>query len=294
VDTVVYVDVLLLLNYVVTVLLLEASARLLGCSPRRIRLVFASLLGAFSSLVIFLPQGGFFSTILTKAAISAAIVLVSFAGRGIAFTLKAWGMFFAVSFFFAGVMLGIWMIFSPGGMLYHNGVVYYHLNPMTLLACTVAAYILLSLFRRFSRGSRVPGMCCDATLFLGEKKVTLKALIDSGNSLYEPFSGTPVIVANLESVRPILPGPLFRALEKGDWEEAAKKAGTRVRLIPYKAVGGEGALPSIRLDCLETERDGAKRRVERVYLAVSGRDIGTEGCEVILSPDLAGRPVRVE
>ncbi len=285
-QTAVYVDVLLVLNYVVTVLLLLCTGALLGVKIKRRRMVAASLLGALGSLTIFLPFLGFWPMLGTRLSLSGAMMLVALPWRGFLSLFKSWFIFFAVNFFFAGVMLAVWMVFAPSGMLYYNGVVYFGVNPLTLLLCTAAAYLLLSLAGRLSSGGRLRTLRCRAVLKLGGRSCAMEALLDTGNSLSEPFSGLPVIVCRLEAVRLLLGFELHGALARGSLEEAARLAGNRVRMVPYAGLGYEGALPALRGDELIVNRDGQLYKSELFYVALTDQVL-RDDCDALLHPDLA-------
>lgn len=233
----------------------------------------------------------FFPMLFARILLSALIVLATLPRRGVLFFLKGWFVFFAVNFFFAGGMLGIWMLFAPRGMLYYNGVVYFHLNPLTLLLSTMAAYLLLSLISRLSRGSRLSGSKCRAVLWLEGKSCTLEGFLDTGNGLYEPFSGIPVVVCQREAVRPLLGEELYLALKRGELSAVASQS-KAIRLIPYAGVGKGGALPAVRLDELVTWREGEAYHTERVYMAITGEKLG-DGWDAILHPDLIGTKITV-
>ena len=293
-ETTLYADVLLVINYVVTALLLTGTAKLLGVQIPRRKVVGAALLGAVGSLAIFLPFMSFFAMLGYRVFLSAAIVMVALPWEGWGRFLRGWLTFFAVSFFFAGVMLGVWLLFSPGGMIYFNGVVYFNINPITLLVSTAAAYLLLGLIGRISRGGRLAGTKCKVNIKLGGKSCSLGALIDTGNSLYEPFSGLPVIVCPLAEVAAILPPGLVRAIRAGDLAEAARQAGLRIRLVPYAVLGGKGTLPALRVDELIIRKEGQLYKAELCYMAISADRLGEGGGQAILNPDLIGRKLKME
>ena len=289
-QTPVYVDVLLVLNYAVTALLVICTAGLMGIKIKRREIVTAALLGSLGSLTIFLPFMGFFTLLITRILLSGLIVLAALSFRGVGQFFKGWFIFFAVNFFFAGVMLGIWMLFAPNGMLYYNGVVYFNVKPVTLLLSTVAAYLLLRLGGRLSRGGRLSGNRCRATIKLRGNTCALQALIDTGNSLYEPFSGIPVIVCRLEALKHLLTPSLYQALKKGDLEAAAEVPGVKIRMVPYAGLGSFGALPAIQIDELIIQRGKDLFKAELVYMALSGERFG-EGYDAILNPDLIRVPL---
>ena len=292
--TVVYVDVLLVLNYITTVLLLSCTAKLLGMQIKRRRIVGAALLGAVGSLAIILPFAGFFSMFAYRIFLSGLIVLAALPWESAVQLLKGWGMFFLVNFFFAGAMLGVWILFSPRGMIYLGGVIYFSINPMTLLIGATAAYILLGFAYRLSRGGRLTGTKCRVTVKLGGGSCSLNALIDTGNSLYEPFSGAPVIVCPLREVSVLLDSALVLAIKAGDWQKTAMKAGARIRVVPYSAMGGKGTLPALRVDELIIQRDGQLYKSGMCYMAISAQKIGEGGGQAILNPDLIATKLNME
>lgn len=287
-ETKVYVDVLLVLNYVINMLLILCMAKLTGRKPKRRRIVAAALLGSAGSLTIFLPFFGFAVSILWKLLLSMIIVLTAFSYVSFRLYCKQLFVFFAVSFFFAGVMLAVWMAFAPRGMLYYNGVVYFNISSITLLLTTTIAYGLLSIFQRFTRGGRLQTAVYQADITLGGRTVTVQGLVDTGNSLYEPFSDIPVMVCGLADVATLLPQGLAEAILSGRHLSGELPGGLPLRLVPYDNVGGGGAIPAFRPDLLRLVGPGGEFRVETVYIAMTMQKIGGEGYNAILNPDLIG------
>ncbi len=84
------------------------------------------------------------------------------------------------------------------------------------------------------------------------KTVTLRALRDTGNGLYDPVSGRAVAVAELGAIRPLLGGFECTGNDAAALcETLCKLSGLegRVTLVPYSALGtGHGLLAAIRPD----------------------------------------------
>lgn len=85
--------------------------------------------------------------------------------------------------------------------------------------------------------------------------MAVNALVDTGNTLTDPVTGRPVMVAEGNRLSPLLPGEQIldeKALRDpvGTLERLAKgERGRRFRLLPYQAVGVEcGMLLALRLD----------------------------------------------
>ncbi len=94
-----------------------------------------------------------------------------------------------------------------------------------------------------------------AVLTLAGRRVVLTALVDTGNTLTDPATGRPVMVAEGEKVSALFPaGKAPAAAELRDPVAAVTRSrrtagAERCRLLPYQAVGVEcGMLLALRLD----------------------------------------------
>lgn len=232
---------------------------------------------------------GFFISILLKLVISSSIVLLAFSYVTFKVFLKQLFLFFAVSFCFAGVMLGIWLMFSPKGMTYYNGVVYFDISSFLLIITTIAAYAALTLANRFSKGGKLSKEIYAVTIYLGEAKVRLNGLVDTGNHLTEPFSGTPVVVCGVSELTPVLPEKLVGAVLDGKiFSSEIYGFGLRIRMVPYSNVSGSGVLPAFKADLMMIETASEKLRIENVYIGISAGKIGDERYSCLLTPELTG------
>ena len=279
----VYVDVLLVTNYIVNLLLLYCHAKFAGRRPRRLRMVLAALVGAVGSLSIFLPVQGFWAGLGYKLLLSAAMMCIARKGGGLRAFVKDWLLFFTVSFLFAGAMLALWMPLRPKSMLYYNGIVYFDISAVTLLVATTAAYLLASLFWRFARDGRIGDSARAVILRFQGREAKLSAMVDSGNRLTEPFSGSPAAVCRLEALRPLLSPEAFGALEREDYEKAGE-FGMKLRFIPYNVINGSGILPAFRPDALLLETPAGDCAGGEAWIAVFR---GEMSCDALLNPDIA-------
>lgn len=294
----VYVDVLITTNFIIDYLLLCAVNKIVGRSTRRLRSFAAALLGALSTLTIFLPFLGLVWEVVIKIAVSAAMVLIANKWRTTVQFLKEWLTFFTASFLFGGVMLAVWVTLNPKNMFYYNGVVYFNVSALFLLIAISGAYFLLSVFDRFVKKSFVGKGTYRVTISLLGKEKTLIALLDTGNSLRDPFTGAPVVVCSYEAVRDILPAEVWQSFnEEGSffqesflkWDQSLRE---RFRMIPYRAVGVNGVIPALKADELRLNAQGCESTVEQVYVAISPQKIGDGTYGMLLSPELMENKTR--
>ena len=160
-------------------------------------------------------------------------------------------VFLGLSCAFGGGIFAIGLL-GGRGLTLRNGILYSAMDLKIILLSAAVCYVALTLvFSRTAKHSRrelIP-----AVLSLGEKRVALTALVDTGNTLADPVTGRPVMVAEGAKLGPLLPeevGELALKDPVGTMERLSKsETGKRFRLLPYQAVGVEcGMLLALRLD----------------------------------------------
>ena len=130
---------------------------------------------------------------------------------------------------------------APNTFTAVNGGAYYiNLSLPVLIISTSCAYILLRI--AFSRRASDKKEICDVTVKHDGAEITLRALIDTGNSLRAPGTNARVLISDYSFVREILPQAAQKILDQCDKKNFAlaldKLSGiSRFLLIPYKTVG---------------------------------------------------------
>lgn len=240
--TVVYIDLLFLLNLIANYLLLLAAGRMAGAVLVRRRIGLGAAAGALYAVLIFLPGLSWLAQWPCKLAAGVLMALVAYGGERYLFRVAA--LFFGASAALAGAVLALELLGNKSLTL-ENGVFYTPLDIRLLLLLFVACYFALSLF--FRRVGRHGGEMTQLEIVLDGGSVTLTALRDTGHSLTDPADNRPVVVAHWQALAGILPGwadpaDPIRSVER------CHAAGSRLaRLVPYRAVGVEhGMLLAIR------------------------------------------------
>lgn len=220
----VYLDVLMLLNFLVDYALLLGTNRLAGFPPGWGRCALAAGAGSLYGGICMLPGFRFLGNPLWRLAALALMSGIAFgwdAGmlrRGVLFTLLSMAL--------GGVALGL------GSR---------NFGSLAAAALAVAGMCVLGFPN--TPGSRrfVPAELC-----LDGKKLHITALVDTGNTLKDPITGQQVLVVGadvgekLGIRREAILDPIT-ALEQ--------QKTPRLRLIPYRAVGQPGGmLLAMRMD----------------------------------------------
>lgn len=286
----VYVDVLIVTNFLINYALLSLLSRLCGRNRIKLRLILSSLIGALFSLTIFLPELGGWYELGIKIISSVLMVLIANKFISMVEILKEWLLLFIITALFGGLMMNIYTTVIPNFMLYANGVVYFHLSPILLIINISIAYAIICLADMLLHLSVLKEGKYIVTLRLFGKEKRLHALVDTGNSLTEPFSNIPVVVCGLEDINELLPNELSMAMRiffiNNSSEHFPPEYQAKIRMIPFHGVGASGILPALKGDSLKIEMDGRENLIESFYIAISQERIYSNGCRMLLGKDM--------
>ena len=269
---VVYIDVLVCLNLFVDYFLLLSVSRFCSARTPNWRMLVAALSGALTSLVIFLPNLPVFLDLLLQLTMAAGIVLAAFGFGGLKRFLRLCGVFFGMTFAYGGIMMGLWLLLRPQGMVINNGIVYFDISPPLLIVATLISYGIISLIRRFHHSAPAGEQLFRITVSLDKRQVECGALLDTGNTLRDLFTDTPVVVMDFDACQSLLPAPI-RPVFAGMCDPPPSIPVEGFRLIPYSAVGGKGLLPAFSPDYVEISSGRKKQRYDKVYVAVSKEEL---------------------
>lgn len=164
-------------------------------------------------------------------------------------------IFFLLSCAFGGGVLAIGLL-GGRGLSLGGGVLYSSMDLKIVLLSAAGCYAVITLiFRGAGRHTAASRELLPARLSLRERQVELTALVDTGNTLTDPVSGRPVMVAEGETPVPLFPpgtgpragGPAGPGRGAGRLGEGPLRG--RLRLLPYRAVGVDrGLLLAVRVD----------------------------------------------
>lgn len=242
----IYLDLVVILNFLVDFLLLLGTNRLSGFPLSPGRCALAALLGAVYSGACMLSGFRFLSNVLWRTVSLALMALIAFGCNRSA--VKRGGVFLLLSMAMGGVALS----FGKGDFL-------------TLVISAVGIWMLC----RVAFGSTVGEKeYVPITLFYGDHSVSLIALRDSGNTLRDPITGEQVLII-AGDVAEKLTG-LTEAQLRTPLETLALRPIPGLRLIPYRAVGQTGGM----LLALRFQKVKIGSRVQSAVVAFAPEGLG--------------------
>ncbi|MDD6276425.1 MAG: sigma-E processing peptidase SpoIIGA [Clostridia bacterium] len=278
----VYVDVLLTVNLFVNYALLLCSSLIMRRKPSGLRILAGAAVGSIYSLIIFLPTIPAAAELVMRIAAGMLIVLCSFGFGSVRKFLRCYFTFLAVSFVFGGIMLVLWLTVAPTGMVYRSGAVYFDINFAVLAVSTVVCFAIVSVISHFISRKAPKGSIYNIVVTNCGRSVSGTALMDTGNSLVEQFSGYPVIIAEMKSVQSIMPESVKSYIEKGSVNDECDG----LRFVAHKTVSGTGLLPAFKPDSIELSSLDRKLKSNHAYIAVTEADISGGEYDFLIGPKI--------
>ena len=291
---VIYIDVLIFVNFIVNYFILLATQRICRQRAGTLRIFLADALASVCSLAVFLPETGAISGVMLRLAVSSAVVLTAFGFRDCKRFFSLLGGFFAVSFAYAGICFGIWAVFKPKGMIIKNDIVYFDVSPLLLICTSAVCYVLLMLLKKHFSKDEGTSLEYTVEITINGQTSSLKGFLDTGNMLYDCFSECPVIIAKKKYIHnSAIPNFSFAGGEKGlkqlDGSVNLPENLKGFRLIPYCVVGSKGVLPAFKPDGVVISDGKTEYKPDCCLVALSDEQTGE--WEALLGKNIFERTV---
>ncbi len=223
-----YLDLVILLNFMVDLLLLFAANRLSGHPAETLRTVASAAIGSIYAGACMLDDFRFLGNFLWRAVCLCIMCVIAFGWNRSAF--RRGVLFVFLSMALGGIAIG----FGKGGFL----------------ELVLSAGLVLSMCVLGFRGKVGPKAFVPVELCRDGKLLRLTALQDTGNTLTDPLTGESVLVAGPDIAREVfgltpaqLADPIL-TMEHG--------GACGFRLIPYRAIGQPcGLLLAVKFDTVK-------------------------------------------
>lgn len=224
-----YIDLFFLENFMMDslVLFLTAKATGYGCGVRRI--IGGAAAGSFfTCLAIAVPLPSFVRMLLFHSVIHSLMLCIALKIRSVNSFIRGIIVLYAVSAATGGLMY----LFRP----------YMRYMGMFYGAAVLSGLLVSGLWKAGAWLCRRRSSILEVTLYAGEDRRTVRALLDTGNVLTDSLTGSPVSLVD--------PGLLK---EMGIIPEEEKG----FRMIPYRCAGGTGVMKIFTIEklCIHAEPD---------------------------------------
>lgn len=279
VKQVVYVDVLVALNVILSFFLIKSVCALMHEKPKSLRVLWGSLLGGTYSLVIFLPQMHSAVTVIGRTVFLLAVTSVVFGFGDLRRFLRCFCLLCAVSLLCAGAVTAAWLLILPDAFVVRNGSFYVDISFVELVVVCALVYVVARVFGMFLAKRSSEEMNVRLTIFLGGKSVSTNGIIDTGNTLCDSFTGEPVSVISQSLALSLLPAADVAAATdpmRGNIPEG-------MHLVVSDTVGSSAIMCAFKADSMVMASSDKQAVIRNVTLAVSPRETFAGGKNVLVN-----------
>ncbi|HHW30434.1 MAG TPA: sigma-E processing peptidase SpoIIGA [Clostridiaceae bacterium] len=295
----VYLDILLIENIVINYFILLVTSKFSKNRSSNLRLFLGALTGAaYVAMMVCFPVIASNYNMWSKILLSALIVAISFSHESISGFFKTLAIFYVSTFIFAGSAYAF-MTFNQSGGFIKNGI-YYNLSQSkwsSLVLSIILAGIIIRIFMeiiqfRFAKDK----LLVKLKISFENQSIDLSALIDTGNSLYDPLTNMPVVVVEYGAIKDILPQEIREIFEKYKDSDLAcvtamianSKWLSRFRLIPFSSLGKDnGMLIGFKPDYIKIGEDKEKKGINNVIVGIYNNILSKNSrYRALLSPEL--------
>ncbi len=279
---IIYLDILIAVNFVIDYLLLSATSRMLRLTPKRWRLLLGALLGAVSACLIFLATVPTLLILVFHFLIACILIKTVFAFSKVSAFLKQVFVFYVISSLFSGVVSVLWSLTESEMFYAYNGIVYFDISPLMLTTFSVISYAIIRLYEYITRKRAPHGYSFLLYIDDGNGVCECRALYDTGMHLTEPFSEKPVVVVERAVVEPYLSEKHKDALCCAQLTSVS----AHLRIVPFRSLGADGLLSAFLPERLSIEANGRKQwDISGAYVALSN-SLGRGEYQALIGSDV--------
>ena len=274
----VYLDIIFLENLCINCIILLATGLINKNPISIIRILLSSLIGSVYAVMVYLSLSEIFTNIILKILLSVCMVHIAYNPRNIKALLKQLVLFYLTSFTFGGVAFALLYFVKPQEILIKNGVLVGTYPIKIALTGVIVGFIIITVaFKNYKKKLSKKDMFCNITIEFKNKHKTIKAMIDTGNLLKEPLSGSPVVVVEKEELLEIIPQEILNNAEKiilGECEINLDEYASKFRVIPFTSLGKEnGLLLGLKIDNLQIDYDDQETNITNAIVGIYNKKI---------------------
>lgn len=298
----IYLDVVLLENLCMNYIILFATAYIMKIKMKQWRLIISSIIGGIYAVVSYLEILPVYSSLAMKLILSIVMVYIAFNSRNIKTLTKQLIIFYLTSFVFGGCAFALLYFIKPQDILIRNGV-YVGTYPIkiALLGGIVGFVITHIAFKIVKTKFKKKDMIYEITIQMDSKKVTIPAMLDTGNLLKDPITGIPVIVVEKEKLYSLLPEELLNNIEKIVGGElvsniSEKEYLSRLRMIPFSSIGKQnGLMLGIKADNIEIQKEEEIETLDNIIIGIFPHKLSNQNnYSALIGLELLERSVKNE
>ena len=231
----IYLDIIFLENVFMDIIILFATGIIIKSKIKIIRIMISAAIGSTYTIILYISTLEILSNIILKIILSIIMVYIAFSPINIKSCLKQLIIFYLTSFTFGGVALALLYFIKPIGTY-----------PMEIILAggIVGFIIIVTAFKNIKGRISRKDIFCELKINIDNKYVYVKAIIDTGNFLKEPITGTPVAIVEKDELIGVIDENILNNLNEiiNGKNILTDEYALKIRLIPFTSLGKENGL----------------------------------------------------
>lgn len=257
---VIYIDVLMITNFVISYFLLIAASIVSGYTYNRKRIVFSAATGAVCCLYILADINNLFFNLAFKiiSLIICAVIAFGFSAKKKLMIQGLWYMF--LNMLLTGL---IGVAADSSTEIYQQNLFYYlNINPLLLVVSSVVIYIFILIFAIIKEKISPMTLYTADIIFKEFALENIKLFYDSGFKLKDIVSNNDVVIVSFEKTKANLPERIQNNVNRFLSEEYQF---VDCKFIPvfFNTIQGEGIVPAIKAEYMIIEN----KKIENILIA---------------------------
>ncbi|MGN0634238.1 MAG: sigma-E processing peptidase SpoIIGA [Oscillospiraceae bacterium] len=230
----IYVDVLIIVNAIITLIYIQCISRMTHRKTTPKRELLCALTGGIGSLSALINSSSFGSALIVTLIKLAAITLITaaaFAPFDLSGFIKLLFLYILCELLMGGLCFLIVNIAHSPIVCIKNYTVYFDVSLIQIALCCSAVYLIIIIYETITRKCSCTVKKYKATYICGKYEITLPALADTGNKLCDSFTGTPVVIFRSNEL-----------YEHFSLDRIEQQSSYGFRPIPYETINGCGVI----------------------------------------------------
>lgn len=284
-------------NFIMNFIILHLTGYFFKKEESMIRLFIGASIGAIYSFIFFVPSLHYLLGISFKFIVSIIMVVVAFLPYRFKDFFKQLFVFYLISFVFGGATFALFY-FTDFRSILSNGIFYLESFSVQMVYYAVAvAYLLIVVTMHLIKSNvNKANLFKDIIIKTDGMTTTVRGMIDTGNSLTEPLTNTPVIVVEIDSLMAILPNRLAMTIKNEETidlsilvdDTISSYWASRLKIIPFSSLGQKnGMLVGFRPDSVLMENEDDPYEFKKVIIGITSTKLSQSGdYSALLNPNL--------
>lgn len=282
----VYLDIILLENLCMNYIILFATGIITKNAIKQINIILSSILGGIYSIISFMNILEIYSNIVMKIILSIVMIYIAYQPKNIINLFKQLVIFYLTSFAFGGCAFFLLYFVRPQDILMKNGVLIGTYPIKIALLGGIVGFVILNIAFKVVKGRiSKKDIFCEVEIYFKENISNIRAMIDTGNLLKDPITGSPVIVVESNELKELIPLEILENINKiisGGREDILTNISedyiSKFRVIPFSSLGRQnGLLLGFKADKIIIKKDDSEKEVNNIIVGIYDKCLTKNG-----------------